>query len=64
MVLAGWQNELSVIPEEKLLSVIPNSNTTWLRQISSLIMHIIYHTGQIVCLRKLQANWDGKQGVS
>ncbi|MFO7444990.1 MAG: DinB family protein [Ignavibacteriaceae bacterium] len=63
-VLAGWENELAVIIDDKLLSNIPDSNETWLNKISNVILHIAYHTGQIVCLRKIQNNWDSRQGVS
>jgi len=35
----------------------------WAAYISQIIMHIIYHTGQIVTIRKLQGSWNPNLGV-
>ncbi|GEL78357.1 DinB family protein [Tenuibacillus multivorans] len=55
-IMAEWKNtveEAEPINLEKMVA-----------EIAHLTLHTTYHTGQIIYIRKLQDNWDSKDGVS
>jgi hypothetical protein len=54
-VLSDFRNEIKNASEEKLESKpIKESNDDWYKIISNMNIHLAYHTGQIIFVRKLQ----------
>jgi len=54
-VLSDFRNEIKNTSEEKLESKpIKESNDDWYKIISNMNIHLAYHTGQIIFVRKLQ----------
>lgn len=56
-IFSEWQKEL-----DKGLPT--DSNTDWVSIVGHINTHNAYHIGQIVIIRKLQGNWDSRNGVS
>ena len=59
-----WITVLESCNDEKLHATIPSNGKIWNENISNLIGHIAYHTGQIVTLRKEGGFWDANKGVN
>lgn len=56
-----WKKIITESTEEKLNSVIsPSDKRKWWELISYEMIHISYHIGQIIYIRKLQDNWVNK----
>jgi len=63
-VMDTWAEGLKGIDDSFLNVPVHNeADAPWSSYISQIIMHIIYHTGQIVTIRKMQGSWDPKLGV-
>jgi uncharacterized damage-inducible protein DinB len=58
---AGWQSALAELTDEAIARPIGESTTVG-QQLPHLLMHVAYHTGQIVLLRKQQGSWPAKRG--
>jgi uncharacterized damage-inducible protein DinB len=56
-IMSEWKKHLEAADDVKLSS-------KWSSVIAHINIHNAYHIGQIVLVRKLQANWDDGQGVS
>jgi uncharacterized damage-inducible protein DinB len=57
---AGWQLALAELTDADLAR--PIGQTTLGEQLPHLVMHVAYHAGQIVLLRKQQGSWPAKRG--
>ncbi|WP_054711045.1 DinB family protein [Bacillus sp. JCM 19041] len=65
----SWKETVKKIDDiyhqwEEALSQTTNQNLErWHQEIAHLTIHNAYHIGQLVYLRKIQENWDDRNGV-
>jgi uncharacterized damage-inducible protein DinB len=57
LIMSDWKNLLENTDDAKL------AKDDWLSIIAHINIHNAYHIGQIVIIRKLQNNWNAKQGI-
>lgn len=63
-ILESFLNGLKEIDDSFLNVPVHNqADDPWSAYLSQIIMHNIYHTGQIVTIRKLQGSWNAQLGV-
>ena len=63
-IMESWVNGMKEIDDSFFSIPVHNqADDPWSAYISQLIMHNIYHTGQIVTIRKIQGSWNPNLGV-
>ena len=64
-IMTEWRSLLEAAEESKFDEAVSATNSSaWGSLLAHVNAHNAHHGGQIVVLRKLQGNWDAKQGVS
>ncbi|ASB88947.1 DinB family protein [Bacillus sonorensis] len=64
-IYSEWIHEMASCEESKLTQPAEHEpDSTWADILSCLILHNVYHLGQIVHMRKQQKNWDPAKGVN
>ncbi|MDQ4121334.1 MAG: DinB family protein [Acidobacteriota bacterium] len=64
-IMSEWRSLLEASDESKFNEAVSATNKAlWSSLLANINVHNAYHGGQILLLRKLQGNWDAKQGVS
>lgn len=64
-IMNEWRSLLEVAESGKFDEAVSATNrSAWSSLIAHVNAHNAHHGGQIVILRKLQGNWDAKEGVS
>lgn len=63
-IMESWAAGLQEVDESFYSIPVHNqADDPWSTYISQIIMHNVYHTGQIVAIRKLQGSWNPNLGV-
>jgi uncharacterized damage-inducible protein DinB len=62
-VMDDWKKELDSLSDEQLLESTSDNAETKASVIANILLHNVYHLGQIVTTRKQFNTWDNKLGV-